>query len=109
MANESEMNDDLRAILDTAKQLVTQARSEDHGNAYDQHALASKFWNIYLHGRGKLCDTLKPHDVAQMMLLLKVSRGILGKFNPDTFIDQCGYAALTYGILKEDKHADRND
>lgn len=109
MANDVNMNDDLRAILDTAKELVTKTRAADHGNAYEQHALAAKFWSIYLRGRGKLCDPLKPHDVAQMMLLLKVSRGILGAFNPDTFVDQCGYSALTYAIINEDRDANRND
>lgn len=109
MANDPEFNDNLRGVLETAKDLVTKTRAADHGNAYEQHYLCAQFWNIYLRGRNKLCDTIGPQDVAQMMLLLKVSRGIKGAFNADTFVDQCGYSALTYAILHEEKYAHRND
>jgi len=33
---------------------------------------------------------------------LKISRGVEGAFNLDTYIDQCGYAALTYAIMNKD-------
>lgn len=104
MGNNSEFNDDLKAVLDQATQLVTKDRAEAHGNAYEQHALAAKFWNVFLSGRNKLASPIYPHEVAQMMLLLKVSRNVIGAFNPDTFVDQAGYAALSYVLQKEHRN-----
>ena len=108
MANDAILNDDLRSVLETAIHLVTSDRAHQHGDAIAQHQLAAAFWSTYLEGRGMLlAGPLRPHDVAQMMLLLKVSRGVLGSFNPDTYIDQAGYAALTYAVQKdEEDHVD---
>jgi len=104
MANDVNFNKDLCKVLETALSLVTGDRANMHGNAVDQHNLASDFWTVYLQGRGFIgTDTaLAPHDVSQMMLLLKISRGVEGAFNLDTYIDQCGYAALTYAIMNKD-------
>jgi Domain of unknown function (DUF6378) len=102
MANSPAFDKDLKKILETSLSLVTGDRAQQHGNAYDQHSTAAALWSMYLHARGLLADDalLKAHDVAQLMLLLKVSRDAIGSFNPDTFIDQAGYAALSYAIKK---------
>ena len=104
MANDKTLNGDLSYVLETALGLVTGNRAEQHGDAYDQCTLAAKFWTTYLQGRGCMEDDviLEPHDVTQMMVLMKMSRDILGSFNPDTFVDQAGYSALSFGIKNRD-------
>jgi hypothetical protein len=108
MANNPELNSDLASVLETALHLVTSDRAEQHGDAIAQHQLAAAFWTVYLEGRGMLlAGPIRGHDIAQMMLLLKVSRGVLGSFNPDTFVDQAGYAALSFAVQKAE-HSDAN-
>lgn len=36
------------------------------------------------------------HDVANMMEILKVARRYNGTFNPDNYVDGCGYSAVAY-------------
>lgn len=93
-------NNDLSAVLKTALELVTRDRAQQHGDGYDQHMQIANFWTLYLSGKGMLNPNcgLEAHDVAQMMLLMKVSRAMLGSFNMDNFVDQCGYSALTFAI-----------
>lgn len=100
MGNSETFNADLAKVLETALNLVTGDRAEQHGDAYDQCDLAAQFWSTYLAGRGFIDprNALAPVDVSQMMLLLKVSRDVLGAFNCDTFVDQAGYSALSYAI-----------
>ena len=102
------MKDDLIAILDTAKYLVTKDRAEQHGDAMVQFGTISELWTVYLHGRfGDYTGTLRDHDVAQMMVLMKISRDIHGEYNKDTFIDQCGYSALG-GVLRGYEYENQN-
>ena len=100
MASEN-FNLDLAKVLETALELVTKDRANQHGDAFEQHASIADFWTLYMVNKGLMDPdrSLEAHDVAQMMVLLKVSRAMLGSFNADTYIDQCGYAALTYAIM----------
>lgn len=94
-------NADLAKVLETALELVTKDRANQHGDAYHQHSSIADFWTIYLVNKGLMEPdrAIEAHDVAQMMVLMKISRAMLGGFNVDNFIDQCGYSALTYAIL----------
>jgi hypothetical protein len=103
MANDAEFDDDLCNVLNTALLLVTGDRARQHGDAYLQHSIAADFWSTYLRAKDKLTQDLTAADVAQMMLLLKISRDTTGEFNPDTFIDQCGYAALSFAIKNREQ------
>lgn len=99
MASES-FNQDLARVLETALGLVTGDRAHQHGDAHFQFSSIAEFWTVYLANRG-LMDAdrvLEDHDVAQMMVLLKVSRAMIGSFKADDYIDQTGYSALTYAL-----------
>ena len=75
-------------ILDKAKQIITGARNEAYGDPKDSFKRIALFWSVYLR-----CE-LSPVDVANMMMLLKVSRQKTGAGSIDNFVDLAGYAAL---------------
>ena len=65
-------------ILDTAKEVITNDRQAAHGSACSAH----------------LNRTIKPHDVAVMMTLLKLARAKANPKHVDNAIDAAGYSAL---------------
>jgi hypothetical protein len=85
-------------ILETAQDLVTGDRNQSHGDAGEQFQLCADLWNAYL---GLPVGTIKREDVGMMMDLSKKSRFKCGKFNPDDFVDMCGYSALTGELAAE--------
>ena len=79
------------AILDRARSIVTGDRRTTHGAPERCFGTIAAFWRIYLDAIGR---PVQPHDVAQMMVLLKVARSTSGTFHADDYEDACGYAAL---------------
>ena len=71
-----------------AADLVVDDRARQYGDVRLLHARIAALWSAHL---GYL---ITPHDVALMMLLLKVARTAGGTFNPDNYIDAAGYAGL---------------
>jgi hypothetical protein len=71
-----------------AADLVGGDRAHQHGDARSLHARIATLWSAHL-GR-----SITPHDVALMMLLLKVARTAGGTFNPDNYVDAAGYAGI---------------
>ena len=78
-------------ILDTAKDLVTTDRAEQHGDAKANFTMIASYWNTHL---GTI-DFIKVDDVPIMLTLMKIARlhGDDTK-NLDNYIDACGYMAL---------------
>jgi len=78
-------------ILDTAKDLVTTDRAEQHGDAEANFTMIASYWNTHL---GTI-DFIKVDDVPIMLTLMKIARlhGDDTK-NLDNYIDACGYMAL---------------
>ena len=82
-------------ILKKARDLVTGDRNETHGDAFQNHAEITEFWNIFLDKKLQPMASITAEDVALMMVLMKISRNTQGKKNNlDNFIDMCGYAAI---------------
>jgi hypothetical protein len=81
-----------RYVLERATALVTGDRAAQHGDMRQTHQTIADLWNTYLGPR--MGGELMPHDVAVMMVLLKVARTMAGRFNPDDYIDMAGYAAI---------------
>ena len=75
-------------ILDTAKEVITKDRQATHGSAEDNFGLIAAYWSAHLN------RTIKPHDVAVMMTLLKLARAKANPKHVDNWIDGCGYLAL---------------
>lgn len=74
-------------ILDTAKRYVTKDRAASHGDAEDNFATIAALWSAYI-GR-----TLRSHDVAALMVLLKMARVRANPAHADNWVDSAGYSA----------------
>ena len=83
-------------ILDTAKVYVTKDRAADHGDMEDNFATIAEFWSSYLGLE------VQSHDVAAMMVLLKIARIRSNPSHPDNWIDCAGYAACGGEIATKD-------
>lgn len=79
-------------VLDDAKQIINGERQEQYGQPeYCFNTIAS-YWNEYIKSqRGG--HEITAHDVAMMMILLKIAR-VQGVATYDTLVDIAGYAAI---------------
>jgi len=70
-------------------------RSKKHGDTLKSFAMMGQLWQTYLahayQANGN--HTIRPHDVAQMMIMLKIARSLYGQ-SSDNYVDQAGFAAL---------------
>lgn len=80
-------------VLNEASKIVMVDRSATHGKPEDSFKAISDLWNGYLG-----IDTIKPHDVGAMMMLLKVARFKGNPYHLDNMIDAAGYAACAAEI-----------
>ena len=81
-------------ILAAAEQLIWGDRQEDYGDASQSFGRIAKFWTAYLGA------PVNSQDVANMMILMKVSRLVTSPGKKDSYIDIAGYAALGADIEK---------
>lgn len=81
------------SITEEAKTIVAGDRASDYGDANESFARIAKLWSAYIGA------AITPWDVAQMMILLKVSRAKTSR-KRDTLVDIVGYAECA-GKLKE--------
>ena len=75
-------------ICQKASEYVSGDREATHGDKLENHTDIAKLWSAYL---GK---DITPTQAAVMMMLLKVARTKVGKFNIDDYIDMAGYAGV---------------
>lgn len=91
-------------LLRDAASLVIGDRNQDYGDPYDDFTLTSELWEAYLSRvfdkRGEIC--VEPHDVAVMMVLLKVSRLSWTPSKKDHWLDLAGYAACGWDCTTRD-------
>ncbi|MBA3551188.1 hypothetical protein H0W32_03200 [Patescibacteria group bacterium] len=95
MSNETELNTRGR-ILHIAEDLVNGARNVDYGDPNADFKRTAGLWEIYIQGIIEKAGgefKLSPHDVAVMMILLKVSRLSWSPDKEDHWVDIAGYAA----------------
>lgn len=74
-------------MLSKAAELVAKERQDEYGPVGENLARIAAMWGAYLGVR------LAPHDVAALMVLLKVSR-IAYAPKTDSWVDVAGYAAI---------------
>ena len=85
-------------ILNRASVLVQGQREKDYGDKKENHNNIAKLWSAYLG------ISVTAHDVALMMVLLRMARTKLGKVSRDTYIDMSAYSAIAGEIkFREDK------
>ena len=82
-------------ILEIAKTLISGDRQEDYGDAGDSFKSIARLWTAYLD------VAVSPMDVANMMMLLKMSRSQTSPDKADTWVDICGYAALAGEMMSD--------
>lgn len=83
--------------LEKAKECVLKDRNNVYGgDPENSFGVIAELWDTYLEHRMVQKDSeghITDHDVAMMMLLLKVGRIITGRYHEDNYIDLAGYAA----------------
>jgi len=84
------------AIIKKAAIIVRGDRQKEYGNKRENFQNTANLWNAYL-----TAHSITPHDVAMMMILLKMARTMTGsaKTNEDTYVDMAGYAGIA-GVLR---------
>lgn len=76
-----------KEILDIALEIVTKDRNKAYGDPEDNFRDIAELWTTY---KG---ISFAAHDVAVMMILLKVSRLKTSPECPDHWVDISGYSA----------------
>lgn len=82
-------------ILEQAARIISGDREDDYGDAAPSFDRIAGMWEAYLGVE------MSAVDVANMMILLKVSRSITSADKLDTWYDICGYAALAGEIATD--------
>lgn len=80
-----------RTIALTEAWEAVEQRDENHGEPQSNFSTIAGLWNMYLTNKAL---PLKSHEVAEMMVLLKVARSVNGSPDFDHYVDMCGYATL---------------
>lgn len=91
--NTMEIEKPTPSISEEAAAVVAGGRADDYGDVNESFARIAKLWSAYTGA------TISPWDVAQMMILLKVSRAKTST-KRDTLVDIAGYAECA-GQLKQ--------
>lgn len=94
-----------REVLMEAADLVDGDRNAQYGDPIGDFRCTADMWSAYLRRRDDIPEdfALKPHDVAAMMSLLKISRIGWSPEKRDHWSDLAGYAACGYDCsLRED-------
>lgn len=92
-------------VIDEAAGIIHGARQSPHGRPERSFDAIAALWNGYL---GALADKagatflpIKPHQVADMMELLKIARAAAGDpGHRDHYVDRIGYAALAHELVQ---------
>ena len=76
-----------------AADLVGGERRRQHGQPRLAHTRIAAFWSAYLD------HPISAHDVAILMILLKVGRIKNGSINLDNYVDVAGYAGVAAELV----------
>lgn len=79
--------------LDAAAGCVLVDRNKSYGDPEDNFRTTAQIMTAYLKGRGLLAGDLAPHDVAALMISLKLARLCTSPDKEDTWVDLIGYGA----------------
>ena|SRR3990167_4342104 len=86
-------------ILSQAQAIIDGQRKEEYGDVNESFSRIAGLWSAYLD------HTITPFDVADMMILLKLSRLKVSPLHKDSSIDIVGYMLckekLEHGIPKK--------
>lgn len=77
-------------VLAEANRLITGERNNQYGEPTQDFTRTARMWSAYLG------INVKPHDVAALMALLKLSRIAWQPEKRDSWVDLAGYAGCGY-------------
>ena len=87
-----------KEFLEKANTLIAGDREKDYGDKVHNHKNIARLWSAYKD------IEITAHDVAVMMVLLKIASTKLGEISEDTYIDMSAYSAIAGEIkFKEPK------
>lgn len=89
-------------VLAEAERIINGPRAAYYGEATTNHARIARLWDAFLASRPHPLDPLEPHEVALLMVLMKMARLIESSGHRDSYVDMCGYAALAFKMA--DRH-----
>ena len=99
--------EDRASLLFDAEEAVNQDRNETYDEpTIDLNRIAGA-WSWYLNARNH--EYLDGHDVAAMMILLKLSRTIGSPEHRDSWLDVAGWAACGWDCAHADERGSRMD
>jgi hypothetical protein len=83
-------------LLDQAYKITSSDRNKAYGNPEDNFNIIAGYWNMYLRTAGVSDSSGRPlysHDVAYLMVLMKMARLNTNPMHHDSLVDVAGYAA----------------
>lgn len=89
-------------VLSEADRLVNGDRNVDYGDPISDFRTTAEMWSAYLSRRLGSPVSLEPHDVAAMMMCLKISRISWVPDKEDNWVDLAGYAACGWDCVLEE-------
>lgn len=83
-----------KEAIDEVEKCVLADRNRDYGSPEDNFKTTAQIWNAHLRGRGLLAEgkALEAHDVAALMIGIKLARLVTSPHKADTWVDLAGYA-----------------
>lgn len=93
------VNADGETVLDEANRVINGPRAAHYGDATVNHQRIADYWNSYIRHLATARNgeiELQPHDIAVLMILLKIARVVETSDHRDSFVDTIGYAALAH-------------
>lgn len=94
------------SILSEAISLINGDRNTTYGDPLEDFSITSSFWQTYLArtvvARGSL--DIQPHDVAVLMILLKISRLSWSPEKRDHWADIAGYTGCGYDCVMRENN-----
>jgi hypothetical protein len=99
MANKIVKKNNRSQVLAEANELINGDRNNQYGEPTDDFRKTADLWSVYLTSVAKAPVTLLPHDVAVLMMMLKVSRIAWSPNKRDNWTDLAGYAACGWDCV----------
>lgn len=86
-------------LLDDAKAAVTHERNTDYGNPVDNFKRTAKLIEAVLADKLKDGATIAPHDVATIMVCVKLARLMHDPHKRDSWVDIAGWSACGWDVV----------
>lgn len=92
-------------LLTEASHIINGDRNVDYGEPIDDFSVTARMWEAYLRRimvtRGTEILYLDPHDVAVMMVLVKISRLTESPHKKDHWADIAGYTGCGWECVEQ--------